>query len=181
MPTTPEISLRFSALKICAIVDTVPRVKNHIWSTLSRAAAQRPDRRLVGVEREAEQRPLVLGVVDGRRLERARLPARSISIVTGSAALQPFFTEPFAHLCVAICSRSASGSPRHPSTARMRSPFWSTAAAGDLERHLLDAIGRLGSPSPIDQIRTIRIRNASTMLTAGPAPITTSRFHTGWR
>ena len=42
MPTTPEISLRFSALKIWAIVLTVPLVKNHIWSTLSSAAVIGP-------------------------------------------------------------------------------------------------------------------------------------------
>ena len=43
------------------------------------------------------------------------------------------------------------------------------------------SIRLVGSPSPLAQISTHRIKNASTMLTAGPAPITTIRFHTGWR
>ena len=38
-----------------------------------------------------------------------------------------------------------------------------------------------GSWIPFASSSTHRIRNASTMFTAGPAPITTIRFHTGWR
>ena len=65
----------------------------------------------------------------------------------------------------------------------MRSPSRSTSAAGEpAVIRSMRSVGLASRGSPIEnQYRPMRITNASTMLTAGPAAITTSRFHTGWR
>jgi hypothetical protein len=65
-----------------------------------------------------------------------------------------------------------------PSTDRIRSPGLSSCDAGlavTLSTRLF------GTWMPLIISSDHRIRNASTMFTAGPAPITTIRFHTGWR
>ena len=105
-------------------------------------------------------------------------PRSETTIIAGVAATQPSASSP-AHLCEAICSRSVSKSPRTPSTEISRSPGASAPSAGAL----VDAARSRGCGSliPLAQISTHRIRNASTMLTAGPAEITKIRFHTGWR
>ena len=69
-----------------------------------------------------------------------------------------------------------------PSTARIRSPGLRMPAAA--EPGVVSSILLIGfalRTSPIDQYSPIRITNARKMLTAGPAAMTTSRFHTGWR
>jgi hypothetical protein len=95
-------------------------------------------------------------------------------------ALQPSVGSP-AHVCVATCSLSASGSPRVPSTATTRSPTWSTLAAAPpvASASTWFVVSARGAPQMSRYALSSTI--ASTMLTAGPAPITTIRFHTGWR
>jgi hypothetical protein len=105
-------------------------------------------------------------------------PCRRTVIVAGVAATQPSVFSPPAHLCEAIFAFSVSKFPRTPSTSTSLSPGASTPRAGAA---VTRSILFVGSLTPVCQISTIRIRNASAMLTAGPAPITTTRFHTGWR
>ncbi len=104
-------------------------------------------------------------------------PRSDTTIVAGVAASQPSTSSP-AHLCEEICSRRRSKSPLTPSTETILSPGASAPSAGGAETRLIDACGSL---TPLDQTSTQRIRNASTMFTAGPAEMTTIRFHTGWR
>ena len=86
--------------------------------------------------------------------------------------------------CVAIASPiafiRACTSPvgLRPSTATISSPGLSTAAAG---RPFSTWSTRGGFPATPRCMKTAHmITNASTMLTAGPAAITTMRFQTGW-
>ena len=65
---------------------------------------------------------------------------------------------------------------RTPSTEMIRSPGRSDSAAADP----LVILSTRGSGSTKSNARKNRITNAIRRLTAGPAPITTIRFHTGW-
>ena len=104
-------------------------MKNHIWSTLSRAAVIGPTGgRLVPNAKPSSGR-LAAALYSGVALTVRRASPRWTTSTAGSAALQPSFWAP-AHVCDAICLRSASGSPLRPSTARMRSPACRTPAAG---------------------------------------------------
>ena len=68
---------------------------------------------------------------------------------------------------------------RFPSTARITSPVRSVVAAGEPFSIVPTTTG--GSTVPVCMKTPARITKASTMLTSGPAPMTTIRFHTGWR
>ena len=108
------------------------------------------------------------------------LPSRTIVTAAGVVALQPS-TLPSAHVCVATWSRRTSGSPRLPSTATTRSPTCSTFAAAPLVASASTSlVGVLTGVPQISRYAVSRI-SASAMLTAGPAPITNTRFQTGWR
>ena len=69
--------------------------------------------------------------------------------------------------------------PGLPSTETIRSPAKSTPAAGlsFSTRSTIGATCCIGREANSTQ----RMRNASTMFTAGPAAMTTIRFQTGWR
>ena len=73
-----------------------------------------------------------------------------------------------------------SGSyPGAPSMDRMRSPGCSTCAAGLPRSTARTPMSERCTPSA--QNSAHRMTNARAMLTAGPAPMTTIRFHTFWR
>ena len=79
-----------------------------------------------------------------------RASPRWTTSTAGSAARQPFFWSP-AHLCEAICFRSAVGSPDLPSTARMRSPARRTPAAGvPFDTDSILFVGLVSRTSPIE-------------------------------
>ena len=61
----------------------------------------------------------------------------------------------------------------------MRSPGRRTCAAGLPASTLRTPMSVRCTPSA--QNSAHRITNARAMFTAGPAPMTTMRFHTGWR
>ena len=107
-------------------------------------------------------------------------PSRTTVTRAAEVALQPSTGSP-AHVWVDTTSRSAAGSPRLPSTPTMRSPTRSTCAAAPSSEK--DSTVLVASSRGVPQISRYAVSRtrASTMLTAGPAPITTIRFHTGWR
>ena len=106
-------------------------------------------------------------------------PSRTTVTRAGAAARQPSVCAP-AQRWVEIWRLSASVPPRTPSTATTWSPCCRTLAA---PRDGSSVSTRLVTPSatPQPSSRTISSTKASTMLTAGPAAMTTIRFHTGWR
>src|SRR3954454_2709512 len=97
--------------------------------------------------------------------------------VAGVAALQRLTGGFCAHLWEAIWSASTAVSPFLPSTETILSPGLSTLRAGKpLSRLPTRVVAVVG---PIAQKKTNSRMEASTRFTAGPAEITTIRFHTG--
>ena len=106
------------------------------------------------------------------------LPSRTTVSRAGVAATQRFVWRP-GQRCVLTWLRSVSKSPRRPSTATILSPGRSLPVAGAL-RATCSTVP-VGWYVPwITKIPHSSTKATSRLIT-GPAPMTTRRFHTGWR
>ena len=104
-------------------------------------------------------------------------PSRLTTTRAGVAATQLFTCAP-AHRWVPIWFRIAFSEPPTPSTETTWSPGRRTAA--DADPFSIVATFVFATDWPCDRAMAQKIKNAISRFTAGPARITTIRFHTFW-
>ena len=130
-----------------------------------------------GADLEADEHAVLLGVVDRRQLDRPLLTVPRHDDRRGRRS----------HAAVGLLGALVGGdllAQRLEVAAHAVDRDEAVAGLQHAERRfgvVARLISACGSLMPFAQTSAHRIRNASTMFTAGPAPITKIRFHTGCR